>query len=223
MDRSDVKALLAELLGTFTLVFVGAASVTIAPQFGVTVPAFAHGLAVLTMAFFYGPISGGHFNPAVTAGFLAVGKISVSKAVQYWVVQLIGGIIGGLLVAALMNTGAADFNYGQTLGSIDPADFRVMALEAVLTFFLVTAIFQSAVFGRAGAFAPIAIGFTLTIAILAGGPYTGASLNPARTIGPALAAGDLSYILPYIIGPVVGGVVAALLHAFLLGPDEEKR
>ncbi|KXK51154.1 MAG: aquaporin [Anaerolineae bacterium] len=221
MNRSDFKAFLAELLGTFTLVFIGAAAVIVAPQFGVAVPAFAHGLALVGIVFVYGPFSGAHVNPAVTLGVFVAGRISASKMIQYWVAQFIGGIIGGVLAVALMNTGAADFNYGQTLGSIDPLDFRVMAIEAVLTFFLVAAVLQTAVFGRGGALAPLAIGLTLTFAIFAGGAFTGASLNPARTIGSALAAGDLSYILPYIIGPSVGGAVAALVNAFLLGPDGE--
>jgi aquaporin Z len=221
MDDKLIKPLLAEFIGTFTLVFVGAAAVSIAGSSGgVAVPAFAHGLVVLAMAFMYGPISGGHFNPAVTAGLLVAGKIDAMKAVMYWAAQLLGGILGGVLMAALMG-GAADFNFGQTLGSISPsADFaKVLLIEAVLTFFLVSAIFQSAVFNRAKDFAPIAIGFTLTVAILAGGPYTGASLNPARTLGPALAAGDLSYIVPYILGPLLGAVVAALLHSRLLNND----
>jgi aquaporin Z len=212
MSNSLTKPLLAEFLGTFTLVFVGTCAVVLAAQFGVLVPAFAHGLAVLTGAFIFGGISGGHFNPAVTLAMLVTGKIALPKALAYIVVQVVAAIVAAAL------TGFFTGGFGPTLGSISPtAEFaKVAAFEAVLTFFLVSTIFQAAVHGRAGNLAPVAIGFTLVMCILAGGPFTGASLNPARTLGPAIASGDLSYILPYLIGPVLGAVLAAVLHTRLL-------
>lgn len=214
MDPKMFKPTLAEFLGTFTLVFVGACAVVLAGQFGVLVPAFAHGFAVLGGAFMFGAISGGHFNPAVTFAMLITQNINLIKAVYYWIAQFAGAILAALMVGAL--TGG----YGETLGSISPTGefVKVAAFEAILTFFLVSAIFQTAVHGRAGNLAPIAIGLTLTMCILAGGPFTGASLNPARTLGPALAAGDLSYLAPYFVGPALGAAFAALLHSrFLKG------
>jgi len=212
MDPKMTKPVLAEFLGTFTLVFVGACAVVLAGQFGVLVPAFAHGFAVLSGAFMFGAISGAHFNPAVTFAMLITQNITLMKAIYYWIAQFAGAILAGLLVGYL--TGG----FGETLGSIDPStDFlKVVSFEAVLTFFLVSTIFQAAVFGRAGNLAPIAIGLALTMAILAGGPFTGASLNPARTLGPALAAGNLSYLAAYFIGPAVGAAFAALLHTRFL-------
>ncbi len=212
MDPKMTKPVLAEFLGTFTLVFVGACAVVVAGQFGVLVPAFAHGFAVLAGAYMFGAISGAHFNPAVTFALLITQNITLMKALYYWIAQFAGAILAGLLVGYL--TGG----FGETLGSINPnSDFvKVTVFETILTFFLVSAIFQTAVHKRAGDFAPIAIGLTLTMAILAGGPFTGASLNPARTLGPALAAGNLSYLAAYFIGPAAGAAFAALLHTRLL-------
>lgn len=212
MNPKMTQPVLAEFLGTFTLVFVGACAVVLASQFGVLVPAFAHGFAVIGGAFMFGAISGGHFNPAVTFAMLITQNIDLFKAAYYWIAQFAGAIFAALLVGLL--TGG----YGETLGSINPtAEFGKVALfEAILTFFLVSAIFQAAVHGRAGNLAPIAIGLTLTMAILAGGPFTGASLNPARTLGPALAAGNLSYLAAYFVGPAAGAAFAALLHSRFL-------
>jgi len=213
MNSKMTKPVLAEFLGTFTLVFVGACAVVMAGQFGVMLPAFAHGFAVLGGAFMFGAISGAHFNPAVTFAMLITRNIDLMKAIFYWLAQFAGAILAGLLVGYL--TGG----FGETLGSIDPnTDFvKVVIFEAIMTFFLVSAIFQTAVHGRAGNLAPIVIGLTLTMAIMAGGAFTGAGLNPARTFGSALAAGNLSYLAPYFVGPALGAAVAALLHTYFLG------
>ncbi|MCU0464294.1 MAG: aquaporin [Anaerolineae bacterium] len=212
MDPKMFKPTLAEFLGTFTLIFVGACAVVLAGQFGVLVPAFAHGFAVIGGAFMFGAISGGHFNPAVTFAMLITQNINLFKALYYWVAQFAGAILAALMVGTL--TGG----YGETIGSISPTGefVKVAVFEAILTFFLVSAIFQTAVHGRAGNLAPIAIGLTLTMCILAGGPFTGASLNPARTLGPALAAGNIAYVIPYFVGPALGAAFAALLHSRFL-------
>ncbi len=223
-----LKAGFAELLGTFTLVFVGGMVVTIAPQFGVIAAALGHGLVLIGIIYAYGHHSGAHFNPAVTAGLLVGGKIKVNTAVAYWIAQFIGAIIAGFLVRSFADAlgnaaeiGAA--NYGQTTGALtSSALITAGVIEFILTFFLVSTIYQTAVYGKAGNLAPVAIGFTLAGSILAGGFYTGASLNPARTLGPALAAGDLSYVPVYLIFIFAGGVVAGLVHTFMLRPDDEK-
>lgn len=221
MDKKLFQASLAELIGTFTLVFVGALAVIVtgspANNANVLIPAFGHGLALVGIVYMFGHISGAHVNPAVTAGLLVGGKIKPAAAVAYWIAQFIGGIIAAYLVVALVPD---PVNYGQTTGTITADSvWTAAALEAVLTFFLVGAVYQAAVYGKAGSLAGVAIGLTLAFCIIAGGVYTGASLNPARTLGPALAAGDLSYVLPYFVGAFAGGGAAGLLHTFIFKPE----
>ncbi len=215
-----VKPVLAEFVGTFVLVFVGTAAVasTVEIGFDVTVPALAHGLVVVALIYVYGHISGTHINPAVTVGLLVGGHINPAKAGAYIVAQFLGGIIAAFLLFALID--GEPGNFGQTVGSITDSNIWGAAVfEAILTFFLVSSIYQAAAFGKAGEFAGIAIGFTLVFSILAGGPFTGASLNPARTLGPALVAGNLGYVLPYFIGIFAGGILAGLLQQYVLKPE----
>ncbi len=215
MNPKLVRPLLAEFLGTFTLVFVGAAAVTVAENAGgLVVAALGHGLILVGLIYAYGHISGGHFNPAVTAGLLVGGKIDLTRAALYMVAQFAAAVVAALLLTGLVGSSN---NFGQTMGSLTlGAPWTAAIFEAVLTFFLVSTSYQAAVYGKAGNLAPVAIGLTLAGAIFAGGVYTGASLNPARTLGPALAAGDLSYLLPYFVGIFAGGILAGLLHARLL-------
>ena len=224
------KELLAELIGTFVLVFVGAAAVLVAPVFGVIVPALAHGLILVALIYTYGHISGAQFNPAVTLGLAVGGQQDWTKSAYFIVAQFIGGLIAAAVLAAVFpqeNAGVAAFlgenayNFGQTTGFLTADSVWTAAIyEAILTFFLVSAVFQAAAYGRGGQLAGVAIGFTLAASILAGGPATGASLNPARTFGPALIAGDTSYLIPYLIGIFGGGAVAGLLHGNVLQPEE---
>lgn len=204
--KENIKPATAELIGTFMLTFVGAGAAAIgtASLEGV---ALAHGLILVTIIFVYGHISGAHVNPAVTLGLLIGGKIDTGKAVFYWIAQFVGGALGGLAVGFFS---ADPGNYGQTLMSIDL--LPGLLLEVLLTFFLVSAVYQAAVHGKAGNLAPFAIGLTLAAAILIGGPLTGASLNPARSFGPALAAGNLGAYWPYLVGPGVGGLLAGVVH-----------
>ncbi len=216
MNDQTLKSGLAELIGTFMLVFVGGFAV--ASGQGVVAAALAHGLILVSIIFIYGHISGAHVNPAVTAGLLVGGKIDITKAVIYWIAQFAGGIIAAVLLNIIV-PGAA--KGGQTIGSITAsAPWAAALFEAVMTFFLVSAVYQAAVYGKAGNLAPLAIGLTLAASILAGGTYTGASLNPARTIGPALIAGDLSYAVPYLVGIFAGGIVAGLLHTLVFKPSK---
>lgn len=228
----NMKELLAELIGTFTLCFIGIASVIVAPQFGIVAPALGHGLVLVGLIFAYGHISGAQFNPAVTVGLLVGGKIDVVKAGAYIVAQFIGGIIAAYAVIALVGgadgasvlgfVGEGNFNFGQTTGFLtDENVWRAAAIEGVLVFFLLSAIFQGAVYGKAGNNAALAIGLTLAALIFATGGMTGASVNPARTLGPALVAGDFSYLVPYLVGLFAGGAVAGGVHGYVLTPDEE--
>lgn len=225
MDRKLVNALIAEFLGTFALVFIGAAVVAALtvtdnnPSGSVVVPALGHGLIVLGLAFAFGSVSGGHFNPAVTVAMLVAGKASFMKAILYWIVQFAGAIIAALLISGMLAT-APGRPYGQAIGTLTATNLPMAAaLELVATFLFVTVIYQVAVNGKAGAMAPIAIGLTLSAIILAIGLYSGASVNPARTLGPALAAGDLSYVPAYFIGIFGGGILAGVFNGYLYKPD----
>lgn len=230
MDENLLRESIAELIGTFVLVFVGGAAVLVAPIFGVVVPALAHGLVLCGLIYTYGHISGAQINPAVTVGLTVCGKQDMTRSAYYIVAQFIGGIIAALVLAAVFpqdNAGVAAFlgensyNFGQTTGFLtEDSVWTAAAFEAILTFFLASTVIQAAGFGRAGKFAGIAIGFTLAASILAGGAATGASLNPARTLGPALIAGDTSYLIPYLIGIFGGGIIAGLVQGNILNPDE---
>jgi aquaporin Z len=224
MDNTLLKSSIAEFLGTFTLVFIGAAAVTVAGDQGLTVAALAHGLILVGIILAYGRVSGAHVNPAVTLGLLVGNQIRIDKAIFYWIAQLLGGIVAAFVVRALLPAdvafpAGAAANVGETVGTLTAGNvWMAAAFEFVLTFFLVSAVYQAAVFGKLNNLEALAIGLTLAGAIFAGGVYTGASLNPARTLGPALAAGDLSYFVPYAIAQLLAGAVAGILHNTLYKP-----
>jgi MIP family channel proteins len=210
------KPALAELIGTFMLVFIGAGAGALAGAppggngGGVVSVALAHGIALLVIVYAFGIISGAHVNPAVTLGLAVTGKITWVRAVWYWVAQFLGGILAAYLLAYLIGTATG---LGATTGTLTASDpIRATVTEAVLTFFLLAAVFGTGVSGRNGNAAGAAIGLVLTADILMGGSLTGGSMNPARTLGPALATGDLSYLWIYIVGPAVGAIAAALLY-----------
>lgn len=210
----NTRALVAEFIGTFALILIGAGSAAIGVG-GVVGVALAHGLVVLTFAYAYGHISGTHINPAVTVGLWVGKQIDTASAVAYIVVQLLGGIVAGFVLLFLLGSGSS---LGATLLADGVSPLQGFVLETILTFFLVNAVYNTAVSGKAADFAPIAIGLTLALSILMGGPLTGASLNPARTLGPAVAGGNFADIWLYMLGPVVGGILAALLYLNLLKP-----
>ncbi len=226
----NTKELLAEFIGTFTLCFIGIASVIVAPQFGIVAPALGHGLVLVGLIFAYGHISGAQFNPAVTVGLLVGGKIDAVKAGAYIVAQFIGGIIAAYLVVALVGgaegaavldfVGEGNFNFGQTTGFLTESNvWQAAGIEAVLIFFLLSAIYQGAVYSKAGNNAALAIGLTLAALIFATGGMTGASVNPARTLGPALVAGSFDYVIPYFVGLFAGGALAGIVHGYVLVPE----
>jgi aquaporin Z len=208
----------AEFIGTFTLVFIGVGSIAAGIGGGLVGVALAHGLAIAVMASAVGHISGGHFNPAVTFGFLVTRRIEPMLAGVYWVVQLTAAVVAAVLlrwlypdlgqknVAAL---GAPALNH---VGA-----FAGMTIEVILTFLLVWVIFATAVDPR-GAFRQIsglAIGLTITIDILAAGALTGAAMNPARAFGPQLVGNAWSDAWVWYVGPLIGGALAAIAYDWL--------
>jgi len=221
MLEDPLRRGVAEFVGTFTLIFIGAGSIVTAKAIGdpsLIGVAIAHGVAIAVMVSALGHISGGHFNPAITFGFLITRRIKPALGVVYWLAQLGGGALGALLVRDLLpraagnavHLGVPELGHGVDSG----AGF---ALEAIFTFFLVWVVFATAVDPR-GTFksiAGLAIGLTITIDILFGGPFTGAAMNPARAFGPQLVGDHWASGWVWYAGPVVGGAVAALMYELL--------
>ena len=207
-----MKNLVAEFVGTFALIFIGAGALAIG-QANLLGVALAHGLVIVGFAYAYGHISGTHINPAVTLGLLIAGEIEFVAAIGYWIVQFLGGILGAVVLNAVLPD-AGDL--GVTILGEGVGVGQGLVVEIVLTFFLVNTIFNTAVSGKAGNFAGLAIGLTLVLAILMGGPLTRASLNPARTLGPAIVSGNYADIWLYFVGPLVGAILAALLYMGVL-------
>ncbi|MEX2152561.1 MAG: aquaporin [Gemmatimonadaceae bacterium] len=214
--RDSLRHFVAEFVGTFALVFVGGGAIMAAAasrmESGLLVAAFAHGLIIAVMVSALMRISG-HFNTAVTIGFLAARRIEPIMAGVYVAAQILGSItaayaLKGLLPAAL--TEATRIG-GQSI-ALEISAIQAIGLEAIATFFLVFVIFGTAVDPKAPRIGGLAIGLTITAGILAIGPFTGGSLNPARSLGPAIASGIFEGQAVYWIGPVVGAVIAAVLY-----------
>jgi len=216
----NFKAYVAEFIGTFALIFVGVGAIIadyISGACGLVGIALAHGLTIAVMASATAAVSGGHLNPAVTIGALAAGKIDGVNAVGYVVSQCLGGIAAAAMLklclpaAALesVKMGTPALGDGITVG-------MGLLTEIILTFFLVFVIFGTAIDSRAPKVGALFIGLTVTLDILVGGPITGAAMNPARHLGPALLGGGLQHLWLYWVGPVVGGLIAALVYHHVL-------
>jgi len=201
----------AEFIGTFALVFVGSGSLIYGDIVG---SAFAYGLVIAVMVSSFARISGGHFNPAVTFGFLVTRRIAPALAAFYWLVQLAGATLAALLLKWVLPHQTSGLHVGAPAvnPAIDPA--KAVVIEGVLTFFLLWVVFATAVDPQ-GAFtqiAGLAIGLTITLDILMAGALTGAAMNPARALGPELASGHWTDFWVWIVGPLAGGALAALLY-----------
>jgi aquaporin Z len=209
----------AEFVGTFALVFVGAGSIAafaLAQESSLVGVAFAHGLAIAVMASAVGHISGGHFNPAVTMGFFVTRRMDPFLAAVYLVTQFVAATVAALLLWWIFPDSVID---DVKLGApvLQVGSGAGVVLEGILTFFLVWVIFATAADPR-GAFASIAglaIGLTITLDILIGGPLTGAAMNPARAFGPELVHHTWSDSWVWYVGPFVGGAAAALVYDWL--------
>lgn len=213
-----INKYLAELLGTFILVFAGSMGIlSVLSLDGGSDPAklliiaFAFGFALLAGIWAVGHVSGAHFNPAVTLSMLLDGRMSFSDAIGYWVAQFAGAIIGSLAVAGASSTEAV----AQTMTTFSDRNSAIL-LEIALTAIFVWVIL--AVTKTGGNHAPAAIALTLVGIHLAGIPFSGASVNPARSFGPALVSGEFSEIWVYIVFPLVGGVVAWALYRLFPAP-----
>ncbi|MDQ6717708.1 MAG: aquaporin [Gemmatimonadota bacterium] len=217
--RDAWRHFLAEFIGTFALVFVGSGAIMTAKlsgsPAGLIEVAFAHGLILAVMVSALMRISG-HFNPAITIGFLATRRIEAMMAALYIVAQLLGAVIAAYALKATFPEAvfAATRGGGQAI-SLDIGGGQAFMLEAIATFFLCFVVFGTAVDPKSPKIGGLAIGFVVAADILAIGPFTGGSMNPARSFGPALASGVFEAQLIYWLAPITGAVVAALLYDFL--------
>lgn len=219
-----ISAALAEFIGTFFLCFAGIAAIlssttAVGGGGGLVAIALAHGLALSVAVNAFGGVSGAHFNPAVTAGMLVTGRITPPSAVVYVVAQLAGATVAAAACKAIFPAAAvAQANLGIPLPAPWATTGVIVLLEFIMTLLLVTAIFGTAVDTRGSAvkIGGFGIGLTVAFDILAGGPVTGASMNPARSFGPALVQGYWEWHHLYWIAPVAGGVVAALVYQHLI-------
>jgi MIP family channel proteins len=218
---------LAEALGTFALVFIGAGSAMSkffpGADFGLLGIAIAHGLVLSVLVTATMGISGGHLNPAVTLGLLAVRRVTPIVAVAHIVAQLLGAVIAA---AALKGFYPGAVQRASGLGVPHLANSislgQGILIELILTFLLVSAVFGTCVNSGAHRIGGFGIGLTVLFGILVGGPLTGAALNPARAFGPALVSGQWVAHVVYWIGPIVGGVLAALLWEYVLIDEADR-
>ena len=206
-----MRAIVAEFLGTFALVFFGCGA--IANGLPPTAVALAFGLVIAVMVYALGHVSGAHLNPAVSIGFAVGRHLPWSKVVTYATEQVLGATAAALVLSVTLGRGV-DLGVMQPAGS----DLQSFVWEAALTFFLMLVITAVATDIRAvGQAAALAIGGTVALGALVGGPVSGASMNPARSIGPALISGDFAHLWLYVTAPVVGAVGGALVYRGLRG------
>lgn len=231
------RAWLAEAIGTYALVFFGPLSITIAiAVFGLGLGAeslliisLGHGAVIGIMVYVFGHISGTHINPAVTIAMVATGRMKVADGAGYIGAQIVGAIAASATLAAVIPKYASQVKYGVQGGPsefLDASAGAGFAVEAILTFFLVTTIFLVAVHRKAAAgFAGAAIGTMIFLLHLVGVPLTGASMNPARTLGPAVISGYWDFHWIYWAGPIVGALAAAFImnYVFVKKAEQEEK
>ena len=223
------RALLAEIAGTFMFFVIGAGAIITsaivgAPP-GLLAIALAHGLALAVAVSVFGPISGGHFNPAVTFGLAIARKHPWSRVLTYWAAQLVGALLAGLALEAFF----APFFAAATkthLGTptLDPAVGPGLGIfiEAVLTLFLVWTVFGTVVSPNAPKIAGFGIGLIVAADILVGGQLTGAAMNPARHFGPAVVSVFFENWYVYWIGPLIGAALAGLSYRYVFAPESDR-
>lgn len=210
------KAFLAEFIGTFTLVFAGIGAIAVATEgsAGLLAIALAHGLALVIMVTATAAISGGHLNPAVSFGMWLAGKLRLSSLIGYVIAQVLGALAATTLILVAIPDLVRAASFGTPALAPDVGIGSALILEAVFTFFLVFTVYGTAVDRRAPKVGGLFIGLSVTMGILVAGPLTGAALNPARHLGPALVAGGefLSQAWLYWVGPLLGGALAGLVY-----------
>lgn len=221
--NQDLRAYLAECIGTFALVFAGTTAITLSAYFDqgavAIVPiALAFGFVLMTLVLSIGPVSGCHVNPAVTIGVALAGRLPMAKVPGYIISQIVGAILASLVLMSLMkgfpNYDVAVHGLGQNGNPAGISNMSLLGFEVVSTALFLMTILGSTRTGSPAGFASIAIGGYLLVALIIGAPFGDASLNPARSIGPAIFAGGdaLKVLWIFIVGPIVGGIIGMLLY-----------
>ena len=229
-DSHLVGTGIAELVGTFILVYGGTAVAvgailarpTAGPAYDSLAIALAFGLALAAVVAAIGHVSGAHVNPAVTLGMAATGKFPWRYTPVYIGAQLVGAVLAALATWITFGGPArSEANLAATYPAQGVGDLQAFVVEVLITFILVFVVMAVATDDRApAAIAPIAVGFALAVGVFIAGPVTGGSVNPARSLGPMIVAGDLTSVWLYILGPIIGGVLAALLYDRTLAQTE---
>jgi aquaporin Z len=226
---TQVQKLAAEAIGTAVLVIIGCGSAAIAGGDIVSI-GLSFGIAIVAMAYAFGRISGGHFNPAVSVGAAISGRLSWKDAGLYSAAQVVGGIIGGIVLAIILLASDVGWEFGDPMGSNGFGDqggvelFGALLIEIVLTFiFLLVILSVTDERNDTVAFAPLVIGLSLAAIHFVGIPATGTSVNPARSIGVAFESGGdaIAQLWLFIVAPLIGGAVAGLLYPLLFGRGSE--
>ncbi len=218
MSKSlSLKPLVAEFIGTFTLIFIGVGAISAdyitGGKLGLTGIALAHGLAIAVMISATAAVSGGHLNPAVTIGLWSAKKIDSLNAVGYVVAQCLGAIFAAFLIKQCVpDTVLTAVGMGTPALGAGITTTQALVTEIILTFFLVFVVYGTGVDSRAPKCGGLFIGLTVALDIMMGGPISGAAMNPARYIGPALLGGGLQNCWIYWVGPIVGGLLAAQIY-----------
>lgn len=215
-ERALLRACVAELIGTFALVFAGAGAVMVDAKtaaLGHVGVAITFGLVIMVMIYAVGHVSGAHFNPAVSLAFAVTRHFPWPRVALYWLAQLVGALLAAALLRASLGNLA---HVGATLPA--GSDGQSFVWEIVLTAFLMFVIMAVATDTRAvGEAAAIAVGGTVGLDAMFGGPISGASMNPARSAGPAVLSGDLRALWIYLVAPIVGATVGAVAYQFVRG------
>jgi MIP family channel proteins len=218
----------AEALGTFALVFFGIGSVASKffpdAAYGILGVAIAHGLVLSVLVTATMGISGGHLNPAITLGLMAVRRTRALDGAAYIAAQLLGAVLAALVIKAIYPIGVVrPISLGTPTVAATIQLSQAILLEAVMGFFLVSAVFGTCINPHSHRIGGFGIGLTLLFCILVGGPLTGAAVNPARAFGPALVSGQWVAHIVWWVGPILGGIVAALVWEHFLLPPEARR
>ena len=222
MDTALARSLGAEAIGTFALVFVGAGAIMVDAEnggLGSVGIALAFGLVIMAMVYAVGHISGAHLNPAVTLAFALRRHFPGARVPAYWAAQVTGAVVAALLLRLSLGD-VADVGATSPSGSEAQSFLWEALLTAILLFVIMAVATDTRAVGEAAA---IAIGGTIALASLVGGPISGASLNPARSLGPALASGSFDALWLYLVAPLVGGMVGALAYEAVRGTRRSER
>lgn len=221
-SAASVKAYVAEFISTLIFVFAGVGSAIAYNELaagaalsaaGLVGVAVAHGLALFVAVAIAANISGGHVNPAVTFGLAVGGRITIITGILYWIAQILGAIVASLLLKFVTGDAIPVHALGAETGAL-----AGLVAEIIITFGLVYTVYATAVDpskGQLGIIAPLAIGLIVGANILAAGPFSGGSMNPARSFGPAVVAGNFTNIWIYWVGPLIGGGLAGIVYSFV--------